>query len=234
MGPDRELGHRVALRHRHPRVTEDEIREHLAAGRCPFCGRADLKVLAQHTQKIHGVDKRELRRMAGLSLRAPLVPPELSERLAELAIERNQIGRVQAAPRGDTSGVSDAGRRGRGVSADISAADRRKIPVEDLDVILKRRAHGETLRAIAADYRASASALCLFLQSRPGQRDALDDVRLLSEAKAEVEEQLVDLTERWKASVKAARADGVTRTAIGEAAGISRQRVTQIEENRWR
>ena len=45
------------------------VREAITAQMCPFCGGGPYKVIAVHTNKSHGIDKWELREMAGLTTR---------------------------------------------------------------------------------------------------------------------------------------------------------------------
>jgi hypothetical protein len=52
------------------------VRASVAEGKCPFCGAGPWKMLPVHTNKIHGVDKWQLRDMAGLSTNDPLCDPE--------------------------------------------------------------------------------------------------------------------------------------------------------------
>jgi predicted nucleic acid-binding Zn ribbon protein len=51
------------------------------AGICPFCGRGPFTVLAGHTNKVHAVDRRELRELAGLTYSASIIPAEYREQL---------------------------------------------------------------------------------------------------------------------------------------------------------
>ncbi|MEH0586209.1 hypothetical protein QA942_19815 [Streptomyces sp. B21-106] len=68
----------------------EAVRAAIAAQRCPFCGKGPYKVIAVHTNKTHGVDKYELRDLAGLSTQDSICAPEYSERARENAI-RNEI-----------------------------------------------------------------------------------------------------------------------------------------------
>lgn len=68
----------------------------IEAQTCPFCGAGPYKVLAVHTSKIHGVDRRELRELAGLNGSARICAPEFSERARQLAHEHN-LGAMGAA-----------------------------------------------------------------------------------------------------------------------------------------
>jgi hypothetical protein len=61
--------------------TVDEVRAHIAAGTCPFCGRGPFAMLPVHTAKAHGVDKWALRDLAHLSSSEPLCSDEARERM---------------------------------------------------------------------------------------------------------------------------------------------------------
>lgn len=64
-------------------LTVERVREFLDAYLCPWCGAGPFKVVAAHTNKAHGVNKRELRERAGLSLSTKITPAEFSEQLSE-------------------------------------------------------------------------------------------------------------------------------------------------------
>jgi hypothetical protein len=66
----------------------EAVRAAIAAQRCPFCGGGPYKVVAVHTNKTHGIDKWELREMAGLTTRDSICAPEYADRARELAVQR--------------------------------------------------------------------------------------------------------------------------------------------------
>jgi hypothetical protein len=68
-------------------VDQARLRACIKAQRCPWCDRAGLRSLANHTVLAHGVYANELREMAGLPADAPLCSPALSERHRDLARE---------------------------------------------------------------------------------------------------------------------------------------------------
>lgn len=68
-------------------VDQAELRECIAAQRCPWCDRQGLRSLASHTVRAHGVYADDLRHLAGLPRHAPLCSPELSDCHRELALE---------------------------------------------------------------------------------------------------------------------------------------------------
>jgi hypothetical protein len=71
------------------------LRACIEAQRCPWCGRAGLRSLANHTVRAHQIYARELRELAGLPPDAPLCSPELSERHRELTREHDTLERLQ-------------------------------------------------------------------------------------------------------------------------------------------
>lgn len=75
------------------------VRAAIEAQTCPFCGAGPYKVLAVHTSKIHGVDRRDLRELAGLNGSARICAPEFSERARQLAHEHNIGARGAAVDR---------------------------------------------------------------------------------------------------------------------------------------
>jgi predicted nucleic acid-binding Zn ribbon protein len=84
------------------------------AGICPFCGRGPFQVLAGHTQKVHAVDRFELRELAGLTYSASLLDEATRAAFSARAKARLEAG--LALPGGRSSGarrkkVSPAGRR---------------------------------------------------------------------------------------------------------------------------
>jgi hypothetical protein len=71
-------------------VDQARLRECIDAQPCPWCGRAGLRSLANHTVLAHGgVYADELRDLAGLPADAPLCSPALSERHRDLAREQD-------------------------------------------------------------------------------------------------------------------------------------------------
>lgn len=69
------------------------VREAITAQRCPFCDGGPYKVIAVHTNKTHGIDRRELREMAGLTSNDSICAPEYSEGARERA-ERRELHKI--------------------------------------------------------------------------------------------------------------------------------------------
>lgn len=81
----------VAIENRHPAgvkesafpVSQEAIREAITAQLCPWCGRGPFAMLPVHTNKTHGIDKWELRDLAGLTTQDPLCSEEARAKMAK-------------------------------------------------------------------------------------------------------------------------------------------------------
>lgn len=62
-----------------------DVRRAIEAGLCPFCGAGPYSVIAQHVSVKHGIDRRELRDLAGLTYGAVICDPAHSRRRADSA-----------------------------------------------------------------------------------------------------------------------------------------------------
>lgn len=60
-----------------------QFRAFIEAGQCPFCGES-FRNIAAHTNRTHGVDRHELKEIAGIPKSRPACSPEFSETLGEL------------------------------------------------------------------------------------------------------------------------------------------------------
>lgn len=61
---------------------QEVVRASIAAQVCPFCGRGPFAMLPVHTNKMHGVDKWELRELAGFSTSDPLCSEEVRAKMS--------------------------------------------------------------------------------------------------------------------------------------------------------
>lgn len=78
------------------------VRAAINAQTCPICGNGPYKVLAVHTNKAHGIDRRELREMAGLTSNDSICAPEYAQGARERAVrsELHKIGNEVQRSRG--------------------------------------------------------------------------------------------------------------------------------------
>lgn len=67
----------------------DAVRAALLAQICPFCGAGPYKVVASHVASSHGIDRIELRSLAGLLAGDSICSPETAEKHRRLAVERD-------------------------------------------------------------------------------------------------------------------------------------------------
>lgn len=110
------------------RPTEQEqwVRDCIARQVCPICGRGGWKLLARHTQMVHGVGGRELREMAALPADASICAPDLAKARREAHAERL---RTIASDGGKAAAAVIAGKRrtlGRGGKVGRAVANRRR------------------------------------------------------------------------------------------------------------
>lgn len=97
-------------------MNEESIREKVLEGMCPFCPAGPFKLLARHTNVAHGVDRRELRLLAGLPFTRSILDQEFRTRISE---ER------RARSGGKCPFTPEQVAKGRQVEHDISPAARR-------------------------------------------------------------------------------------------------------------
>jgi hypothetical protein len=65
--------------------SEASVRLAIAEGKCPFCGSGPWQMLPVHTNKKHGVDKWQLRDLAGLTTSEPLCDLETRAKMSRAA-----------------------------------------------------------------------------------------------------------------------------------------------------
>lgn len=113
------------------------VRAAIAAQTCPFCGGGPYKVIAVHTNKSHGIDKWELREMAGLTTRDSICAPEYADRARELAVERklHENGAKSAKNERRPQRWTSAGRQKQ--TATITAVNARLAPEERITAARK-------------------------------------------------------------------------------------------------
>lgn len=142
------------------RVTNPEsveaIRRSLEAFICPWCGEGPYKLLASHTNRAHGVDRKELRELAGLLKNSSITPDDVRER-------RRQLGRERGMP----TAAREAHRKRREYSAAGLAAQRAKLQLAwaatadspAQAAAAATRASVEATRARTADQHRQAAAM---------------------------------------------------------------------------
>ncbi|MEU3160025.1 hypothetical protein ABZ753_21580 [Streptomyces griseoincarnatus] len=86
--------------------TREQVRAGIEAQMCPWCGNGPFKILALHTTRLHGVDRFQLRDLAGLTYSTSICAPEVAEERREIV---RRSGRVLVSP-------------GRGVKRRLSEA----------------------------------------------------------------------------------------------------------------
>lgn len=91
--------------------SKEALRAAIESQTCPWCGRGPFKMLASHTNREHGIDRVELRDLAGLPRRSSICSPETSEISRRALVERPDYAemRMRGAAIGQKRGV-DASR----------------------------------------------------------------------------------------------------------------------------
>ena len=74
----------------------ESVKEAVLAGICPCCGKGPFALLARHTNARHGIDKKELRDLAGLAYKDSITAGELKERRRQIAVELITAGRLRS------------------------------------------------------------------------------------------------------------------------------------------
>lgn len=122
--------------------TREQIRAGIEAQVCPWCGNGPFKILALHTTRLHGVDRFQLRDLAGLTYSASICAPEVAETRREIV---RRSGRVLVSP-------------GKGVKRNLSAAAK-EIARRKLDAARsEEQRRAATAASKSPDARAKQSA----------------------------------------------------------------------------
>ncbi len=74
-------------------LSQGEIRGFVEAGICPFCGRGTYRIVAIHTEMIHGVDRWELRELLGVTWTTSISPDVTEQRSAQMR-QLHRDGRI--------------------------------------------------------------------------------------------------------------------------------------------
>ncbi len=106
----------ASLQYRKHSDSPEVMRACIRLGVCPFCG-DDFKNLAAHTNRTHGIDKFELKKMAGIPKTNPACSQEFSESRSAAAIlafdlteRRDLMRRMRDSQHGKKRKYSEAGR----------------------------------------------------------------------------------------------------------------------------
>lgn len=83
-----------------PTFSKDVVRRAIEAGICPWCNRGPYKMIASHTTRVHGVDARELRDLAGLTYSTSLLPEETRQKFSDRAHRQREAGVLVGSPNG--------------------------------------------------------------------------------------------------------------------------------------
>lgn len=91
----------------------EATRRAVMAGICPFCARGPFQVLASHTQKVHGVDRFELRELADLTYSTSLLDERTRQQFSARAKARfaTGVGLPTSSGVGKKRRLSPAGKR---------------------------------------------------------------------------------------------------------------------------
>lgn len=151
----RRFKHRTAsVQDRVVPPSPEEMRRSISNGECPFCGER-YKNIAVHTYHAHGVDRYELKEMAGIPKTTAVCAPELSEALSEVGKREAQnnperIAKFRQAfdPRRKRSLSAAAIEVQRRKAAMGRAAQVARASTHDIEIAARVEA-GETVRAVA-------------------------------------------------------------------------------------
>jgi predicted nucleic acid-binding Zn ribbon protein len=80
---------------------EEAMRRFIEAGICPWCEAGPFRVLALHVSQKHGIDRFQLRDLAGLTYSASICDPQLS---ADIAARMRAPENLERLHRGRTNG----------------------------------------------------------------------------------------------------------------------------------
>lgn len=125
---------------RHAAPSTEAVRKYVEAGVCPWCGKGPWKMLAGHVAKAHGVDRFELRELAGLLRGASVCDPAYSEERSALAVTRGakpprrKKGQQQAM---STAGLESQRANSRSNMAKVIAMNADRTPEERSQIARK-------------------------------------------------------------------------------------------------
>ncbi|QRZ05936.1 hypothetical protein [Mycolicibacterium austroafricanum] len=165
-----------ALQNRRYPDTPEVMRACIEQGICPFCGE-QYKLIAKHTRNTHGIDKDELKAMAGIPKSRSACSSEFRQKLSDSAKARedlqSQVEKLRKADRPKKRKYSEAGaavqraklEAGRDparVGETISRRRRAETAERDAQIVARVRG-GEFLADVAKDFGLhvrTASTIC--------------------------------------------------------------------------
>lgn len=154
-------------------VDPGEIRSSLTAGTCPWCDKGPFRSIAKHTNSAHGIDRRQLRELAGLPWTASICAPDLAARRRELNARPERVEQLAALTKATgPHGVSPAGAAILAAKA-VAITNRPGVPSKLTDAdrarIRQRRSEGLTLREIGIEIGVSEATVHRVLHGRRGR-----------------------------------------------------------------
>ena len=210
--------------------TQETYRAAIDAQLCPVCGAGPYKVLSGHTHKAHGIDRHELRRLAGLPAKASVCSRETSERQRENLAGRPD--REEITQKGNAASVRREAWRKAAAAQKVLHVQRTALR----DALIMRLYHqGALIRDIAREAGISARHVRLIVKDNgidaedgrarrmrdPDERRKLQ--RQLDQGRAA--QQAVALAENAQLAAEFASRGGTPAAAqaMAAAAGISRK-----------
>lgn len=132
--------------------TREQIQAGIEAQICPWCDAGPFKILASHTTRLHGVDRFQLRDLAGLTYSASVCAPEVADERREIV---RRSGRVLVSPgKGIKRNLSEAAKEiARRKLADARSEEQRLAATAASQTPQARAKQGASLRRSWAERR---------------------------------------------------------------------------------
>lgn len=130
--------------------TREQIRAGIEAQVCPWCGAGPFKILAGHTTRLHGVDRNQLRDLAGVFYSTPVCAPEVTEDCRE----RNHRYIPTPPGKGYRKVLSEAAKEANRRRLDaVRSEEQQKAAAAAAHTPEAKAKRSETLRKVHADRR---------------------------------------------------------------------------------
>lgn len=137
--------------------SKEALRAAIESQTCPWCGRGPFKRLAGHTNKEHGIDRVELRDLAGLPRSSSVCSPESSE-ASRRALEARP-DRMEISHKGSKAGQGIGTQAAKELSAARYEADKSARDREIVEAVLSGRPRKEVADAFGVRYKTVLSIL---------------------------------------------------------------------------